>query len=497
MEDFVKNTNPDKNLYGREIILSDYTEDELNEETIAKILTDKFYIHEKNVSDINYLYDYYKGKQTILNKEKVVRENINHKVLENNAYFIVEFKKGYVFGEPIQYVQRGDRANDEVLVLNSYMLAEDKQVKDSDLAEWLYIGGVAPRMIIPEKENEESPFSIYNLDPRNGFVVYNNGLGNKALFGVTYFTKENGTKVGTIYTKDKVYSFNGDNAKFDVKFVKKHLLGRIPIFEYQLNKSRLGIIEIVKALLDTLNNIDSNDMDAIDQFVQSLVVFVNNDVDADTFKELMDLGAVKVKTENPQTPADVKLLINDMSHADTKVYYDRIYNQMLTIVGIPSKNDKASGGDTGQARLLGEGWTMADERAKQDENAFKKTAREELKLILDICKKSIASGISKLTLKDVDIKFTRNKSDNLLVKAQSLLNLKQAQIAPDIAMTVSGLFSDPNETYYKSKEYFGDNLWKEENGTDTNVGGDIDTKTGDSSPSLASATSGEQEQNEK
>ena len=202
-------------------------------------------------------------------------------------------------------------------------------------------------------------------------------------------------------------------------------------------------------------------MDAIDQFVQSLVVFVNNDVDAETFKELMDLGAVKVKTENPSTPADVKLLTNDLSHADTKVYYDRIYNQMLTIIGIPSKNDKASGGDTGQARLLGEGWTMADERAKQDENAFKKYAREELKIILDICKRSVASGIENLEIKDVDIKFTRNKTDNMLVKAQSLLNLKNAQIAPDIAMTVCGLFSDPNETYYKSKEYYGESLWKD------------------------------------
>lgn len=462
METYVKDIQPEKRLFGRKIILSDYTEDELNEQTISKILTDKFYIHESNIEEINYLYDYYKGKQNILNKIKVVRENINHKVLENNAYFIVEFKKGYVFGEPIQYVQRGDSANDEVLILNSYMLAEDKQVKDSDLAEWLYIGGVAPRMVIPEKENEESPFSLYNLKPQNAFVVYNNGLGNKPLFGVTYYITENGNKVGTIYTKNKVYSFKGDSAKFDVKFVSNHVLKRIPIFEYTLNQSRLGIIEIVKSLLDVLNEIDSNDMDAIDQFVQSLVVFVNNDVDAETFKELMELGAVKVKTENPSTPADVKLLVNDMSHADTKVYYDRIYNQMLTIVGVPSRNDKASGGDTGQARLLGEGWTMADERAKQDENAFKKTAKEELKIILDICRRSPASGISQLKLKDVDIKFTRNKSDNLLVKAQSLLNLKQAQIAPDIAMTVSGLFSDPNETYYKSKEYYGENLWKEE-----------------------------------
>lgn len=456
---FVHKDVPCKDLHGRRIILSDYTEKDLNEDTIAQILTDKFNIHESNINEYNYLDGYYRGIQPILGKSKVVRENINHIVLENNAFFAVEFKKAYVFGEPIQYVQRGDSANNEVLVLNSYMLAEDKQCKDSDLAEWLYKAGVCPRIILSEEENEESPFSIYNLDPRQSFVVYNNGLGNKPLFGVTYFENDEGQKIGSVYTKDKVYNIKGDSAKFDVEFKEGHLLGRVPILEYTLNKSRMGIIEVVISLLDVLNDIDSNDMDAIDQFVQSLVVFVNNDVDAETFKELMELGAVKVKTENPGMPADVKLLTNDLSHADTKVYYDRIYNQMLTIVGIPSKNDKASGGDTGQARLLGEGWTMADERAKQDENSFKRTAREELKLILDICKGRVASGITQLNVKDVDIKFTRNKTDNMLVKAQTLVNLKSAQVAPDIAMTVCGLFSDPNETYYKSKDFYGDKFW--------------------------------------
>ncbi len=465
MAEYVQKVVPEKTYFGRRKILADYKQEELNEQTISKILMDKWSQHEANANEIDYLYKYYKGNQPILSKTKIVRENINNKVLENNAYFAVEFKKGYVFGEPIQYVQRGDVANDEILILNSYMTAEDKHGKDCDLAEWLYICGVAPRLIISEKENEESPFSIYNLDPRTSFVIYENGLGSKPLLGVSYYIKDDGEKVGTVYTASEVYDIKGDAGKFVVTKTKQNNgingLKTIPILEYTLNKSRLGIVEIVMSMLNTLNQISSNDVDGLEQFVQSLVVFVNNDVDADDFKELMELGAVKVKSEQ-NLPADVKLLVNKLSFADNKILYDKIYNNFLTIVGIPSKNDKASGGDTGQARLLGEGWTMADQRANQDEIAFKKTAREELKLILKICKKIRGSGISTVTLKDIDIKFTRNKSDNLLVKAQALLNLKQAQVAPDIAMTVSGLFSDPNETYYKSLGYYGeDKLWKE------------------------------------
>ena len=171
---FVIDVPVEKRLYGRKTIYADYSADELTKEVIEKILNDKFYIHEKNAQEIDYLYNYYKGKQPILDKTKVVREEINNIVVENNALFAVEFKKGYVFGEPIQYVQRGDIANNQVAILNSYMNAEKKHGKDSDLAEWLYIAGIGTRMILAEDDNEDSPFSIYNLDPRTTFKVYKN-----------------------------------------------------------------------------------------------------------------------------------------------------------------------------------------------------------------------------------------------------------------------------------------------------------------------------------
>lgn len=106
---------------------------------------------------------------------------------------------------------------------------------------------------------------------------------------------------------------------------------------------------------------------------------------------------------------------------------------------------------------------MADERAKQDELSFKKPERQFLKLILNICNERLkgkTGNLKGLKLSDIDIKFTRNKSDNILVKTQALLNLMSAQCPPDIAFTVIGLFNDPNEVFEKAKEYYGDDLWK-------------------------------------
>lgn len=485
----------DKMFFGRRVLKYSLDKKDLTAEKIMQILPEVLREHEKNAKEINYLYRYYKGFQPILKKEKNVRPEINNKVLENHAFEIVEFKKAYVYGEPVQYVQKGEKDNEtvnpEISIINKFMESEDKSSKDKDLAEWQYICGTAYRWAdIDSKEDEdEAPFEISIPDPRRTFVVYSSGIKGEQLFsghyswfsenlinddGESYTSKY---RIITIYTEDYMYKFkesfgtceimqqNLPQIGLDEKETKVDAYPLVikghRIIEYPLNTARLGLIELVMSGLNALNRIKSDDLDGIDQFIQSLLVFVNQQIDVEDFKKLIEAGAIEVATQDPGKPADVKLLTSQLLHSETKIVTDDIYNNVLTICGIPRLNDKPSGGDTGQARLLGEGWTMADERAKQDELSFKKSERQFLKLILNICK--YKSQIKTLKISDIDIKFTRNKSDNLLVKTEGLMNMKQSQVAPEIAFTICGLFSDPNDVYAKSKKYFGEDFWKSEN----------------------------------
>lgn len=476
-----------KNLFGRTVLKTSLNENELNALTIQRVLLDVLPDHFENRKQIDYLIGYYKGNQDILSKVKTIREDINNRVLENNAFHIVEFKKGYEFGDPVQYVQRGIDRKDEIEKLNRFMTENNKESKDKDLAEDMFVCGTAYRLIFPN-DDPELPFVIYNSNPKETGVVYSSGYENKPLLAFYIATKKDYTKedafyyVITVYTKRYIYTYRVDKQldKFQVDYIPNKLesqevnwLGYIPIIEYALNKSRLGVIELVKSSLDALNKISSNDIDDIEQFVQSLLVLINADIDADEYKKMLELGVAKfVSNDDRGQKVDVKLLSNKLEHADTKVLYDRIYNNMLTIAGVPKMTDKSSSGDTGQARLVGEGWIMADERAKQDELAFKKGEKELLKIAIAICNSKSSTGISGLKVSDLEIKFTRNKSDNILVKTQALLNLKSTQVAPEVAFNVIGLFSDSNEVVNQSKEFFGDDFWKTEEPTN-----DVDTVT--------------------
>ena len=473
----------ERNFEGRRIIYCNLKKEDLNEDTIAEVLPEIIAIHEQNSAEIDYLDRYYKGYQPILFKSKVIRPEINNKVLINHAFEIVEFKKAYVYGEPVQYVQKGEKNNNkispEISLLNKYMESEDKSSLDKELAEWQYKIGTAYRWIDVDKPEDEddAPFELSVPDPRRTFVVYSNEIKKKQLFSgfISNFEQkvvDNTTEEIyewqeiTIYTDNCQYIYTNKSGSFVLKENGSHplVIKGHRIIEYPLNSSRLGIIELVMSLLNALNRISSADIDDVEQFVQSLLVFVNQDIDIETFKELIAEGAISVVSSDPAKPADVKLLTNQMSHSETKVVVDELYNALLTIVGIPKLNDKPSGGDTGQARLLGEGWTMADERAKQDELSFKQSERQLLKTALKICQYKLKGkkvNMKNLTISDIDIKFTRNKSDNLLVKTQGLMNMMSAQVDPETAFITSGLFSDPNSVVAKSKSYFGDDFWKE------------------------------------
>lgn len=275
-------------LFGRRVIYTDVAE--INDNNIIDVLQKALFIHLMNQADINYLYRYYKGDQPVLYRQKEVRPEINNKVVENRANEIVSFKVGYLMGEPVQYVSRGDDEEiaKKITQLNDYALSEDKAAKDKELADWSHICGTSYRMVLPDGmadvEEDEAPFEIFTLDPRFSFVVYSTALGNPAMMGVQYILKDDGVLIFSCYTSDHYYEVENTWA---IRRSEEQYLG-IPIIEYPANKARLGAFEIVLPLLDAINNVESNRLDGVEQFVQALMLFHNVDISSSDYRELRE-----------------------------------------------------------------------------------------------------------------------------------------------------------------------------------------------------------------
>jgi len=423
----------------------------ITRENLLTVLTQAKMTHSKNKTEIEYLFNYYKGKQPILDRKKEVRPDICNTIVVNRANEIVAFKTGYLCGEPIQYINRNgeDTVTENINTLNEYMFSEDKASQDEEIVEWGNICGTAYRLVLPDDrgETDEAPFEMYTLDPRYAFVVYSNGIGKKPLMGVIESQDENNVTHYSIYTEDKYFHV----LESSIVEETPHILGMIPIFEYPANNARLGAFEIVLPLLDAINNVESNRLDGVEQIVQAFIKFINCDITKDEYKAFLEMGAIKVKSVDG-APADVGVVTTELNQDQTQTLAENLYNTVLTICGMPNRNGGNSTSDTGSAVLLRDGWSLAEARAKDSEHIFKRAEKQMLKLVLKICN---TSGELALKLSDISLKFTRRNYENIQSKSQVLISmLQQEKIHPLLAFSSSGLFIDPEEAYTLSMKYY-------------------------------------------
>ena len=447
-------------MYGRRVITTDATE--ITSGNIVAELNEAMNTHLLNRGEIEYLWNYYRGKQPILTRTKEVRPEICNKIVENRANEIVSFKVGYLCGEPIQYVGRNsdDNVSKAIAELNEMMFSENKAAQDKEVVEWQMISGTAYRLVLPDERGseDEAPFEMNTLDPRDTFVVYSSDVGNKPVFAVKYRVDKENRRIASVYTKDQYWKL------IDDKIVENepHALGMIPIFEYPANNARQGAFEIVLPLLDAINTVASNRMDGIEQFIQAFIKFINCDITAEDFEKLKDMGAIKVKSLDGQK-ADVDLVTNELNQMQTQTLVDYLYQTVLTVCGMPNRNGGSSTSDTGSAVLLRDGWSLAEARAKDSELMFKKSEQEVLKLVLRIIRdtRGLSDAIYKLRLRDIDSRFTRRNYDNIQSKSQVLVSmLQQNKIHPRLAFTACGLFCDAENAYQMSMDYYEEQIEK-------------------------------------
>lgn len=458
-KDANKNTSK-RCLKGRLRITVHY--ERVDETNVIEVLNKTLPYFATNKGDIKYLWDYYKGVQPVLNRVKDVRPEICNKIVENHAQEIVSFKVGYQLAEPLQYTCRNstetgyEKRLEQVNELNNMMFAEDKASADRDLFEWLCICGVGYRFIgVDDAEDVEdggAPFEIYTLDPRITFVVQSSAYHGRVLMGVWVSRDENENCIYNIYTNDMYFCIKDGT---EILEARPHTYGRCPIIEYQLNNARMGVFEPALPLLDAINTLESNRLDSIEQNVQSLMKFINCDIDEAGFLEMLKLGAIKIDSRDG-VAADVDIITNTLDQSQTEVTKDDLYNAVLNICGMPKSTSK-SGGDTGAAVLLRDGWTLAESHAKSFELQLKKAERNALRVVLQICKQTKDCDLD-LRIRDIELVFNRRNYENIQVKSQVLTTmLSSDSIHPELAFQACGLFSDPDAAYAQSMEYKAEN----------------------------------------
>ena len=439
-------------MFGRRVIFT--SADSITADNVSNVVGQAYLTHLLNRSDINYLWEYYKGKQPSLYRKREVRDELTAHIVENRANEIVSFKTGYIAGKPIQYVSSAsdESVSKSIAKLNDAMRIIGKHTKDKELIEWQMICGVGYRYVTQEKNAlRRVPFNVYTLDPRNTFVIRKNDYSQKVMAAVHYVTDENLNVRFEVFTEDMHYSFKQGGNPVSVP----KLFGEIPIIEYPANNARLGCFEIVLTMLDAINDFDCARNEAVEQFVQSLLVLYNCQVDEGTTADtIRAAGMILLKTVG-DAKADIKVLAEQLDQSQNQTLKDDMYNSVLQIVGVPSQSASGTSDSSNNgAVVLKNGWQGAETRATEFEAMFKLPEMEMLRVVSVICN-VLNKGEYSFDPDLLDIKFTRRNYEDILSKSQTLTTmLGNDKVHPQKAYEACGLFPDTEEAYQMGMEWF-------------------------------------------
>lgn len=141
-----------------------------------------------------------------------------------------------------------------------------------------------------------------------------------------------------------------------------------------------------------------------------------------------------------------------MGIENLREYLEEAYK---TIIGIPDRKTRGGGGgDTGDAVKLRDGWADIEIVARIKESYFKIAKKKQIAVAIKILQLLGMARIDFQTI-DLDVKFTRNKNDNLQTKAQAYSTLHGTKtLDPADSLEICDMTTDVVEVIDRGKKYW-------------------------------------------
>ena len=459
-------------MYGRKNIVINASVEDFLANPIGVIEENLNYIistHNVNIAEMEYLKNYQKGNQDILNK---VRSNgdtkINNKHVTNYAWEFVNFKKGYYVGKPIKYVDVNEEETPDIKYFNRYNRNINKASKDLIKYENMLITGIAHTMTIPAKRKVdleyESPYTYTILDNNDVCVVKSNDIYRSKLFSMCISQIDDGEERYDLYTVYYDYKYlilkNNDGKLLTIE--EGNMPVRDCITEYQLNEQRMGVFEPVLNSLNSMNMISSNQLDQLEERVNSYLTFENVDVSSlmSNIDDFRTKRVLAVNTTNPEAPAKIGVINMGSEESTINDKYNKMEQRAYDIIGVPMPTSNTGQGVSGEAQVYGGGWENAQTIASVDTQYIMQFEKEDLEKFIYISKQKSDTKTPNLFASDIEIKYTINKSNNMMVKAQSLKYFINEGFTREQALTYCEITDDPqndgklaDENYLKNKQF--------------------------------------------
>lgn len=448
--------------------------------------------HRQQKKRFETLHDYYYGEHAIKGRKRDNSKAPNNKLVCNHAEYIVDMSTGYFLGNPIKYKSESVNSDDvgskelDITPITDNFKDVDIHSHDVELDRDRSIYGIA--LELPFATDDDIPIIDFaEISPEHGFLVVDDTVKHKPLFGVNYYPQYdvNGSisqYAIFVYTKDKIYHYKSKTIEEPntYKLVNEddHFFDMVPFIEYKNKKSCQGDFEQVISLIDAYNVLQSDRVNDKQQFVDAILVVIgasfgdDKEEVSETVKTLRDLGVLEL-------PADAQALYlqKAFDESSVEVLKKAIKDDIHEFSKVPCLSD-ANFASTDSGVALAYKLLAFEMLIKQKENFFRQGLKQRLKLM---CNFYNTKGFN-LDPGCIDIEMSRslpiNRQElvNMVVDLDGVVSdetrLSLLDFIDDTKEELKKLKEDLKEKVKQQQEQFGSYEFKQ--GNDTVKDGEVD-----------------------
>lgn len=385
------------------------------------------------------LIDLYTGKHKILSGYRDIKESYkpDNRLVVNFAKYIVDTFNGFFMGRPVVTSHDNEAVNNYVQLVEGYNSIDNN---NAELSKMCSIFGHAYEIIFAD---EEAQIGIKAVDPREGFIIYDNSIRAKPLFGVRYRVNKGNVIEGSI-SDDKTIRYFTDDKEFKFTEEKTHYFQRVPMVEYVENAERQGAFENVETLINAYNKAISEKANDVDYFADAYMKILGAKLDDETLERIKSNRIINMSGADTD-----KLIVGFMEkpNADTtqENLINRLENLIFTISMVANINDEKFGTSSGIA-LKYKLQSMTN-LANTKERKFVQGFTQRYLTIANYP----ASKISAEDVVTLHYAFTKNIPNNLSEEADTALKLKNV-VSEETAIRTLSIVEDVKGEIEKIKE---------------------------------------------
>ena len=244
---------------------------DLNAQTVKGVLAE----FEKDVRPrLKKLGEAYAGKGPITTRTRASGLP-NNRLAHAFPRYIVTMASGYLVGKPVTY--RDDKQEEAVEELDKLYKQSNMDSVDAELAADASIYGKAVCICYADEDGRPKTAT---LSPLCAFVVYDDTVEHKPLFGVHWMDKMDaqGKAVGVtvnVYDAEGISTYTGKTLAAisgEPGAVTAHYFGGVPVVEFWNNAQETGDFEPVLSLIDAYDVLESDRVNDKQQFTDAVLL---------------------------------------------------------------------------------------------------------------------------------------------------------------------------------------------------------------------------------